>query len=239
MSNPEFSATHWSLILRAVDGERPGAEEALTQLCQRYWYPLYAYARRRGSSPHDAQDLTQSFFARLLEKRLLERVDPAKGKFRSFLLSSMKNFLADEWNKTQAQKRGGSVTIVSIDEELAENRYANEPSDELTPDQLYERRWAMTLLERAMTRLEDEYATAGKSAVFDALNASLLGDKEGSHAEAGKKLGLAEGTVKVAAHRLRKRFRNHLRKEIAETVGAEADIDSELQDLFSALRGNG
>lgn len=235
-SDDHFSATHWSVVLRAA-GSQPGAGEALTALCQRYWYPLYAYVRRRGNLPHDAQDLTQSFFARLLEKRLLERVDPAKGKFRTFLLTAMKNFLLDEWNKANAQKRGGQVSILSIDEEVAEEQYAREPTDGITPDQLYERRWAMTLLDQAMARLETEYRRAGKAKLFDALHGSLLGAKEASYSEIGGGLGLAEGAVKVAAHRLRKRFRNHLRDEIAATVGEEADVDAELQELFAALRG--
>lgn len=223
--------------MRAAAAEESGSEEALTALCQRYWYPLYAYVRRRGSSPHDAQDLTQSFFARLLEKRLLERVDPAKGKFRSFLLTSMKNFLTDEWGKAKAQKRGGSVTVVSIDEETAEDLYAHEPVDDLSPDQLYERRWAMTLLDQAMAALESEYEAAGKAELYRLLSGSLQGAKEASHAEVGAALGMAEGAVKVAAHRMRKRFRVHLRDEIARTVGEEADIDAELQELFAALRG--
>lgn len=235
-ADEHFSATHWSVVLRAA-GSQPGAGEALTELCQRYWYPLYAYVRRRGNSPHDAQDLTQSFFARLLEKRLLERVDPAKGKFRSFLLTAMKNFLLDEWNKAKAQKRGGGSNMISIDEALAEEQYAREPTDGITPDQLYERRWTMTLLDQAMARLESEYRQAGKAELFDALHGSLLGAKESSYGEVGERLELAEGAVKVAAHRLRKRFRGHLREEIAATVGEEADIDAELQELFAVLRG--
>lgn len=231
-----FSATHWSVVLRAA-GDEAGAESALAQLCQRYWYPLYAYVRRRGNSPDDAQDLTQAFFARLLEKKLLEKVDPKKGKFRSFLLTSVKRFLTDEWNKANAQKRGGNVKIISIDEDMAEDRYSREPADELTPDQLYERRWAMTILDQAMADLEAEHVRAGKAELFARLNGSLLGAKDSSYAEVGEALGLKEGAVKVAAHRMRKRFRILLRDEIARTVGEEADIDAELRDLLSVLRG--
>jgi RNA polymerase sigma factor (sigma-70 family) len=235
-SNANFSATHWSLVLRAADEARPGAEEALTELCQRYWYPLYAYVRRRGNSSHDAQDLTQSFFARLLEKKLLERVDPAKGKFRSFLLASLKHFLSDEWDKARAQKRGGVTVTISIDEAVAENLYGQEPKEGLSPDQLYERRWAMTLLDRTMARIEMEYRNGGKGELFERLHGSLLGVKEASYAEIGRGLGMGEGAVKVAAHRIRKRFRRHLREEIALTVGEQADIDAEIQELFAALR---
>ncbi|MBG88836.1 MAG: RNA polymerase subunit sigma-24 [Verrucomicrobiales bacterium] len=223
--------------MRATDREDSDAGEALTQLCQRYWYPLYAYVRRRGQSPHDAQDLTQAFFARLLEKKLLERMDRSKGKFRTFLLSSMKHFLTDEWKRSQAQKRGGQTTILSINEESAEDRYALEPADSLSPDQLYERRRAMTILDQAMASLEPEYRSAGKAELFDGLSGSLLGAKEASYSKVGERLGQAEGAVKVAAHRLRKRFRNHLRAEGAQTVGEEADIDFELQELFNAMRG--
>jgi RNA polymerase sigma factor (sigma-70 family) len=231
-----FSATHWSLVLRAA-GDEAGSGPALAQLCQRYWYPLYAYVRRGGNSPHDAQDLTQAFFARLLEKRMLEKADPAKGKFRSFLLTSMKRFLTDEWNKANAQKRGGDAQILSIDEELAEDRYSREPADELTPDQLYERRWAMTILEQAMAALEAEHLRAGKAELFERLSGSLQGAKDASFADVGKALGMNEGAVKVAAHRMRKRFRILLREEIASTVGEEADIDAELQELMKVLRG--
>lgn len=234
--NANFSATHWSLVLRAADETKPGAEDALTQLCQRYWYPLYAYVRRRGNSPHDAQDLTQSFFARLLEKKLLERVDPSKGKFRSFLLASLKYFLSDEWDKARAQKRGGAAATLSIDEAVAENLYGQEPKEGLSPDQLYERRWAMMLLDRTMTRIETEYRNGGKGDLFERLHGTLLGAKEATHAEIGRELGMAGGAVKVAAHRMRKRFRGHLREEIALTVGEQTDIDAEIQELFAALR---
>ena len=231
-----FTATHWSVVMRAA-GDESDAGDALSLLCQRYWYPLYAYVRRRGNSPDDAQDLTQSFFARLLEKRLLEKVDPAKGKFRTFLLTSMKRFLTDEWNKANAQKRGGNAKVFSIDEDSAEERYANEPAHELTPDQLYEHRWAMTILDQAMAELEAEHVRAGKAELFERLNCSLLGAKDSSYAEVGDALRLSEGAVKVAAHSMRKKFRALLRDEISRTVGAEADIDAELKELLAVLRG--
>lgn len=231
-----FTATHWSVVMRAA-GDETEAGDALSQLCQRYWYPLYAYVRRRGNSPHDAQDLTQSFFARLLEKRLLEKVDPGKGRFRTFLLTSMKRFLTDEWHKANAQKRGGNARTFSIDEDSAEERYSHEPASEMTPDQLYERRWAMTILDQAMAELEAEHVRDGKAELFERLGGSLLGAKDSSYSEVGEALGLSEGAVKVAAHRMRKRFRAVLREEIARTVGKEADVDAELQELLSTLRG--
>ncbi len=237
VGNEEFTATHWSVVLKAGDAESPEAGEAVARLCERYWYPLYAYVRRKGNAPQDAQDLTQAFFARLLEKDMLGRVDPAKGRFRSFLLASMKHFLSDEWDKARAQKRGGGVEMISIDDALAEERFGLEPKSEQSPERLYDRRWAMTLLEVAMGRLEQEYKRRGSERVFRALGDSLLGGGTRSHAEIGAELSMSESAVKVATHRMRKAFRRQLRDEVAQTVGDEAEVDAELRVLMEILRG--
>ena len=233
----QFAETHWSLVL-AARTTSPEAAAALAGLCQAYWYPLYAFVRRQGHSPHDAQDLTQEFFARLLAKNYLADVDRAKGRFRSFLLAAMKNFLANEWDRARAQKRGGGDTVLSLDATAAESRYALEPADHASADKLYDRRWALTLLDRAIGRLRDEFARDDKAALFDELKFALTGDKgDASHAAVAARLGMTEGALKVAAHRLRKRYRELLRAEIAETVATAAEVEEELQQLFAALGG--
>ncbi len=238
-ANEEFSATHWSVVLKAGEAESPEAGEALAELCERYWYPLYAYVRRRGWSAPDAQELTQAFFARLLEKNMLGRADPAKGRFRSFLLASMKHFLADEWDKARAQKRGGGVELVSINEALAEDRFGLEleSGGDSSPEALYDRRWATTLLEVAMERLGEEHSRRGTGEIFNALRDSLTGGGAESYAQLGGELGMTEGAVKVAAHRMRKAFRRHLRDEVARTVGDENEVDAELRTLLEILGG--
>ena len=233
----QFAETHWSLVL-AARTTSPEAAAALAGLCQAYWYPLYAFVRRQGHSPHDAQDLTQEFFARLLAKNYLADVDRAKGRFRSFLLAAMKNFLANEWDRARAQKRGGGDTVLSLDATAAESRYALEPADHASADKLYDRRWALTLLDRAIGRLRDEFARDDKAALFDELKFALTGDKaDASHATVAARLGMTEGAVKVAAHRLRKRYRELLRAEIAETVATPAEVEEELRQLCAALGG--
>ena len=225
-------------MLAARDEESPRATEALAQLCRTYWYPLYAYIRRRGHAPHDAQDLTQEFFARLLEKNILKAVQQERGKFRWFLLSAVKRFLANEWNREHALKRGGQQSIVSLDEETAEGRYRYEIADHTTPDKLFDQSWAMTLLEQAQEQLQREYADSSRGELFDQFKIFLSGDRAPiSHAEAGAVLGMNEGAVKVAVHRLRQRYRDCLREQIAQTVSTPAEVDEEIQQLFAAFSG--
>lgn len=230
-----FATTHWSVVLKA--GELPGDESAraLDSLCRGYWYPLYAYIRRLGHSPHDAQDLTQSYFAYLLEKRLLTKADPESGRFRSFLLGSLKHFMANEWRKQHAQKRDASQTI-SFDATDAETRYAIEPIDESNPQRIFEQAWAVAVLDQAMSLLEAEYIASRKEALFTQLIPCLQGDRlDSTYAEIGNRLGLSEGAVKVAVHRLRQRYRELLRACVANTVADPLDVDGELQHLMTVL----
>ena len=230
-----FVTTRWTLVLRAGH-DTPAAHEALATLCRTYWYPLYAFVRRAGKSAHDAQDLTQEFFARLIEKEWLVGVDRERGRFRSWLLSSMKNFLAKEWRDAHREKRGGGVEFVALDADSAEERYAREPAEHVTAEQIYDRRWALDLLDRGLARLQAEFESAGKAAQFATLRFSLTGDKV-PLAEVAAQLGLSEGAVKVAIHRLRERYRELIRAEIAETVSKPEEVDAELAELFAALRG--
>ena len=231
-----FTTTHWSLVLAAAGTEDAHGREALAKLCQVYWYPLYAFVRRQGHGPHDAQDLTQEFFMRLLEKDYLGDVDRSKGKFRSFLLAALKHFLSKEWARAKTLKRGGGHTLVPLDTLSAEDRYRREPEDNATPERLFERRWALTLLDRVLTRLSEEYETTGKRAMFEQLQGCLTGDSDLlPYAELAARLGMTEGAVKVAVHRLRQRYRGVLRDEIAQTVADPAEIDDEIRQLFSAL----
>jgi RNA polymerase sigma factor (sigma-70 family) len=229
----DFHTTHWSMVL-AARGAATGAPAALAKLCEDYWYPLYAFIRRQGHAPHDAQDLTQEFFARLLEKGWLAGVERERGKFRSWLLASMKHFLANEWDKARALKRGGDSTFITFDDDSAEARYRREPADLATADLLYDRRWALTLLDRVLARLREEFVAAGKVAQFDALKGALTGEKT-AYAGIATTLGMTEGAVKVAAHRLRERYRGLIRAEIAETVATPADVDDEMRHLLAAL----
>lgn len=230
-----FETTLWSVVARAQQNDAESGP-ALERLCRAYWYPLYAYVRRRGFSPHDAQDLTQEFFARLLARDALRNVSPDKGRFRSFLLASLKHFMSDEWDRARALKRGGGAPPISLDGMDPEARYQYEPAEESSAEKIYDRRWAMTLIGQALARLEREYGAEGKQALFEALQTCLQSDRNGgSHREIGARLGMTEGAVKVAAHRLRRRYRDLLRAEIAQTVCAHADIEAELQDLFAAL----
>lgn len=233
-----FAETHWSIVLSARrGGDSTRGADALARLCETYWYPLYAFVRRQGHSPHDAQDLTQAFFARLLEKNWLAGVDPAKGRFRSFLLASLKHFLANEWDKSRALKRGGGAhQFVALDAATAESRYALEPVDNTTADRLYERRWALTLLDSTLARLRDEMTADGKARLFEELKFSLTGTGgDQSYAELAARLGLSEGAIKVAVHRLRQRYREVLRAQIAETVAAPDEVEAELRQIFTAL----
>lgn len=233
-----FVTTQWSVVLAASRSDTTKAQAALEKLCLAYWYPLYAYVRRRGHPAPDAQDLTQAFFARLLERHWVSAADRERGRFRTFLLTAMSRFLADEWDKTRAQKRGGGVRHVPIQLDAAETRYGHEPADPCTPEQVYERRWALTLLDTVLQRLRAEYEDAGRGELFAGLNSSLVGGRESQpYAELATKLDMNEGAVKVAVHRLRKRYRKLLRAEIAETMTATEDVDQELRHLFAVLAG--
>ena len=233
-----FLTTHWSVVLRAGRSDSTCARDALAQLCQTYWYPLYAYVRRRGYSPQDAQDLAQEFFARLLEQNSVAKVCPELGKFRSFLLASLNHFLANEWDKAQAKKRGGGQPLIRLDDRSAESRYALEPTEEATPDKLFERRWALTLLECVLARLRKEFVTAGKARLFERLKGFMTGEGgDASYAQVGNELDMSESNVKVAVHRLRRRYRDLLRDEIAQTVASPAEVEDEIRHLFSALAG--
>lgn len=232
----DFRTTHWSVVLAADGSANPAAAAALETLCAAYWYPLYSFLRRQGKASHDAQDLTQSFFAHLLEKDRLRSVDPRKGKFRSFLLASIKNFLANEWDKTRALKRGGEFTFVSMDEAVGEERFRREPADAASPDRAFEQSWAMTLLDTVLARLRDEYTAEGKSALFEALQGCLSGERGGPpYAELAARLAMGEGAVKMAVLRMRRRFGELLRAEIAHTVTRPEEIDEEIRSLFAAV----
>ncbi len=224
------------MVLAAGRSETTNAHAALEELCRVYWYPLYAYVRRRGHSPEDAQDLTQEFFARLLEHKWVARADRQRGRFRSFLLSAMSYFLSDEWDKARAQKRGGGVTPVPLQFDTAETRYGHEPADQVTPEQTYERRWALALLEEVLRKLRLEYEEAGRTELFTALHPCLVGERAGlPYKEVAAKLDMSEGAVKSAVHRLRGRYRELLRHEIAQTVAEPGEVDEELRHLFVVL----
>jgi RNA polymerase sigma factor (sigma-70 family) len=234
-----FLTTRWSVVLEAGRGGE-GARAALSELCATYWYPLYAYVRRRGYGAEDAQDLTQAFFARVLEKNVVHAADPARGRFRAFLLGSLKNFLANEWDRVHAQKRGGGVVPLSLDFDEADRRFSREPGHRLTPEKEYERNWALAVLDRALSRLESEYSRRGRGALFTRLKPALVAaDDEGSRREMAADLGMTEGAVKVALHRMRGAFRESLRREISETVAGERDCDDELRSLIDALGSRG
>ena len=237
-SAAQFPQTLWSMVLEAAQGPSTKSRDALATLCRAYWFPLYAFLRRQGKSPHDAQDLTQAFLLHLVEKHTLTRAQPDKGKFRSFLLASLQYFIADERDKQNAKKRGGGAVLVPLDNQDAEERYVAEPSHNLDPAKLFERRWATTLIERTLSRLEAEFAEPLRKERFDQLQIFLLGEpKTLSYAQVGQKLGIREGAVKVAVLRLRQRFRELLRLEIASTVATEEEIEEEMRHLFATLCG--
>jgi RNA polymerase sigma-70 factor (ECF subfamily) len=235
-SPAHFPTTRWSLVLLAGDPAAPLARESLAELCGAYWYPLYAYIRRRGHGPEQARDLTQDFFARALEKGLLAEADPSRGRFRSFLRTVCAHFLANRYDRDQARKRGGGMTILPIDPVDAEGRYALELADGLTPERIFDRTWALTLLGQVLDRLGREYDEAGKAATFEALRGVLAGDPNTpSYAAVAARLGTSEGAARVAAHRLRRRYGELLRQEIAATLADPAEVDDEIRDLFAAL----
>ncbi len=236
--SPGFPATHWSVVLTAGHDSSPDAREALELLCRAYWYPLYCYARRHAGSTADAEDLTQSFFAHLLERNTLAKVSQAKGRFRSFLLAALNYFIADEWDKRRARKRGGGCVVVSLSEAGAEERYQRECDNELTAEQLYERRWAMAVLGRASARLQEEFAAAGKAALGQALRElQENADEAGPYAEVAARLGIPVNTLKSHVHRYRQRFRELLCEEVAHTVATPADVADELRRLIAVVSG--
>lgn len=233
----EFATTHWSVVLAAGQRDSSQASNALETLCRAYWYPLYAYVRRRGCGPEDAQDLTQDFFAQLLRKNYPARSDRAKGKFRTFLLHTLNQFVADRHERAAALKRGGDRVFLSLDAESPEGRYRLEVADELTPEKLFERRWAQTVLDRAMASLRAEFEAAGNGETYEVLQAFGLGEQGTvSYAEAAQRLGVSESAVRSMIHRLRRRHRELVREEIAHTVPTVAEIDEELRHLVTVLR---
>jgi len=233
---PIFATTHWSVVVQAGRPDSPEAARALAELCGVYWYPLYAYVRRQGFDVPAAQDLTQDFFAKLLEKNYVGIADRKRGKFRWFLLTAFKCFLANEWDRARAQKRGGGARALSFDEMTAEERYRHEPADVLTADQIYDRRWALDLLDRARRRLREEYEVAGKAERLTHLEPFLSGETSPNHyAQAALQLGLSEAAVRQEAHRFKKRFGQLLREEVARTVAQPDEVAEELRYLIDVV----
>lgn len=230
----DFPTTRWTLVVAAGDPQRTEARSALVSLCDGYWYPLYAYVRRRGYPAEQAQDLTQEFFVRVLNGRYLDRADPEKGRFRAFMLTSLKFFLADEADRDRAQKRGGGH-LLSLDISSGEERYQRDPAHDETPERIFERRWALALLDGVVHRLRAEFVQHGRLDHFDRLKGFLLDQADTPYAALAREMGTSEGALKVAIHRLRKRYRDLFRQEIAQTVADPADVESELRFLAAAL----
>jgi RNA polymerase sigma-70 factor (ECF subfamily) len=236
-SDGQFPETQWSLVLRAGGPVNPDAQAALDVLCSAYWYPIYAFIRRKGNDANQAIDLTQAYFLQLLEKGALATIDPQKGRFRAFLLTDCSHFLIDEHRRETAQKRGGGQKVFSIDARTAEGRYLNEPCHGLTPERIFERNWARTLLERVLSSIKHEYVKAGKSVTFEQLKLVLIeAPRSIPYAEIARRLDSTEEAIATAVHRLRKRYKEILRKEIAATVADPADVDDEIRALFEALK---
>jgi RNA polymerase sigma-70 factor (ECF subfamily) len=234
----QFTTTHWSVVLAAADTAAPGGDEALEKLCHTYWLPIYAYIRRQGRSPDDARDLTQEFFAQFLERKRIKLADPTRGRFRSFLISSLKNFLTGEWRRAQAEKRGGGQWIVSLEQQQeAETRLNAEPADPATtPDHAFEKRWALTLLDQVLSRLRQQFTAQGRREQFDALKVFVWGDAgTDSQADVAARLGITVNALGVTVHRLRRQFGELLREEITQTVATAADVDDELRHLMGVL----
>ena len=231
-----FATTHWSVVLTAGQAHHPQAAAALEQLCRSYWYPLYAFVRRQGRSPEDAQDLTQDFFAHLLSNGFPCGTRPERGKFRSFLLVALRHFLVDQHRHADAAKRGGGQTLISLDVNRAEERFDEEPHDASTPEMLYQRAWAMTLLERARLRLGNEYGAAGKGGLYERLKAfPLAGKNDQSFELASAELGMSVGALKAAVHRMRSRHRELVREEVAHTVADPSELQEEARYLIAAI----
>jgi len=234
----QFATTHWSVVLAAGDSASPDSQEALEKLCRVYWFPLYAFIRRQGKSAEDAKDLTQGFFAYLFEKGLVDKADRERGRFRSFLLTSLKNFLSQEWRRAHAQKRGGHQPVVSLDEQDAESWLAGETGTDLSPDILYERQWATLVVQEAIHLLKQEYEAEGQGALFEQIHLLLQGDREQTtYSEIGDCLGMGESAVKSAAFRMRRRYRELLRAVVANTVNDPLEVDEELRHLINVLAG--
>ncbi len=228
--------THWSVVLTAARNDTPRAQAALEHLCRTYWYPIYCFVRRQGHSTHDAQDLTQEFFARVLEKNWIADADQSRGLFRSFLLLTLKRFLAVEWRKAHAQKRGGGYHLVPLPLDKAETRYAGEPADAYSPEQAFEEQWALTLLDTVLRGLGEDYEKDGNGRLFEVLKPALAGSREAQpYAALASALNMSEGAVRVAVHRLRERYRERLKAEVAHTVASAAEVDDELRHLFRVL----
>ena len=233
-ASSRFPTTRWTLVVAAGDPGAREARSALVSLCENYWYPLYAYLRRRGYATDQAQDLTQEFLVRVLEGRYLDRADPAKGRFRSFLLSSLKFFVADEGDRDRAHKRGGGV-LVSLEFSTGEDRYRRDPAHDDTPERIFERRWALSVIDRVMEKLRSEFVQHGRPEHFERLKVFLLGQSDAPYAALAHEMKTSEGALKVAIHRLRKRYRELFRQEISDTVADPADVDSELRYLAAVL----
>ena len=232
----QFLATRWSLVVAAGDPHRKEARSALVSLCESYWYPLYAYLRRRGYSSDQAQDLTQEFFVRVIEGRYLDRAEPEKGRFRAFLLTSLKFFVADEEDRRRAHKRGGGM-VVPLEFSSGEERYQREPAHDETPERIYERRWALSVLDRVVEKLRNEFVQHGRPDHFERLKVFLLGQSDAPYAALAREMNTTEGALKVAIHRLRKRYRELFRQEIADTVADPSAVESELRHLVAVLTG--
>jgi len=236
LRSAQFATTRWTMVVAAGQEDSPGARQALEFLCQRYWSPLYFYLRRHGYDRSRAEDLVQGFFTHLLEKRGLRSVKPQKYKFRSFLLASLKNFVADECRQAQSERRGGGKRILPLEFEQAETCYSLEPSDRLSADRLFDQSWAMTVIARAMETLGHEYANAGKGELFEQLKGRIATEPDaGFYRQSADRLGMSEGAVRVATHRLRRRLREVIRGEIAETVTTAEQLEEEIRDLFAAF----
>ena len=230
----QFPTTRWTLVVAAGNPEQKEARSALVSLCENYWYPLYAYLRRRGYPADQAQDLTQEFFIRVLEGRYLDRADPEKGRFRSFILTSLKFFVADEEDRDRAQKRGGGM-VEPLEFSSGEERYQREPAHEETPERIFERRWALTMLDRVVEKLREEFVQHGRPEHFERLKVFLLGQSDTPYSALAREMNTSEGALKVAIHRLRKRYRELFRQEIADTVADPAEVESELRFLAAVL----
>jgi RNA polymerase sigma factor (sigma-70 family) len=233
-----FQTTRWSVVLVSAQSQAPGCKEAFADLCQLYWYPMYAFIRHRGYSAHDAEDLVQGFFLHLIERKTLSRVDRSKGKFRSFLLASLQYYLAKEEERKSSLKRGGKAEFVHLDAEIAEERYRMEPVEDISPEKIFDARWAMVLLGEAMNRLGQRYAVQGKAATFQTLKAFLdpINSKNPpSYEEAAAELQVSVGAIKTLIHRLRKQYTDFVREEVSRTVSESADLDAEIHQLCQAL----
>lgn len=233
--SPDFRQTRWSLVRKATGSDSAESREALEALCRAYWFPIYAFIRRQGNLPHDAQDLTQEFFTRLLAGKSIARADPQLGKFRTFLLGALKHFLTDAQRKADAKKRGGGLEIISFEQTQAEARYRLEPMDDRTPDKIFDQRWTVVLLETAAARLSDEFRSGGKARQFEVLKPFLSAEgDDASYARAGAELNRSPKTIAVAVHRIRQRFRHLVRSAIADTVSTPDEVEEEYRSLFSA-----